>query len=348
MEIKGQTPSNSDLPYVIAEAGVNHTGEIDRALALVDAAAAVGADAVKFQTFSADRVITPDAPAAPYQRVQTGAQTQAKMLRGLELTPADHERLIDACDAADITFLSTPFDTESADLLDRLDVAAIKVGSGDLTNVPLLGHIATFGRPMLISTGMATMPEVAEALATVRAIDDTLPVAMLHCTSAYPCPPAEANLAAIARMREQLGVPIGYSDHTTSVETPGLAVIAGARILEKHLTLDRTLEGPDHATSLEPAAFARCVAFVEQAWTLWGSASKEPTASEQENLGIIRRSIHAVSDIDKGQRIGEDDVAILRPATGLGPHHLSKIVGCVANKDIAADSALHWEDVEKL
>jgi N-acetylneuraminate synthase/N,N'-diacetyllegionaminate synthase len=190
------------------------------------------------------------------------------------------------------------------------------------------------------------MPEVADALAAVRAVDATLPVAMLHCTSAYPCPPAEANLAAIGRMSEQLDVPVGYSDHTMGVETPGLAVIAGARILEKHLTLDRTLAGPDHAASLEPDAFARCVAFVEQAWTLWGAAEKGPTVSEEENRIHSRRSLHTVNPLPEGETIGGDDVEVLRPATGIPPGRLEEVIGAVTACDVPAYTALQPSHID--
>ena len=344
--LDGFLPSNG--AYFIAEAGVNHDGDLAQARELVDAAADAGADAVKFQTFAADRLVSPDAPKAEYQEETDEADSQYEMLRRLELPPTAHDELIEYCADRGIQFLSTPFDPESADLLDDLDLPAIKLGSGELDNVPLLRHVAGFGRPLLISTGMGTLEEVQTALDTVREAGSP-PVALFHCTSAYPAPLEDVNLRAMQTMDEAFDVPVGYSDHTTAVETPALAVAAGARLVEKHFTLDKTLPGPDHAASLEPDELARAVSLVRDATTALGRPEKRPTETETANRDVIRKSLHATTTIERGEHFDRSNVSVVRPADGLAPGELDALVGhrttttLEAGDPVTADTVEGWD-----
>ncbi|MFD1514258.1 N-acetylneuraminate synthase [Halomarina rubra] len=326
--------------YVVAEAGVNHNGDMEQAERLVDAAVAAGADAVKFQTFVADALATPDAPKAPYQEETTGEQSQHEMLRELELAREDHERLQSYCRERGIDFLSTPFDVDSASLLDDLDVPAVKLGSGELDNSPLLRHVAGFGRPMIVSTGMGTMSEVRAALDTIRSVAPDLPVTFLHCTTAYPATLEEVNLRAMRTMADALAVPVGYSDHTTRTEVPALAVAAGATVVEKHFTLDRTLPGPDHRASLEPDELAAAVALVRDAETVLGSAEKAPTATERDNRPVIRKSLHASTDVAAGDQFTPENVSVTRPADGLSPTAYDTVLGSTARRSLSAGEAI--------
>ncbi|MFC5970115.1 N-acetylneuraminate synthase [Halomarina salina] len=326
--------------YVVAEAGVNHDGDVSQAERLVDAAVAAGADAVKFQTFVADRLATPDAPKAPYQEETTGEQSQYEMLRSLELPRSAHERLQSYCRDQGIEFLSTPFDVESATLLDDLDVPRVKLGSGELDNHPLLRHVARFGRPMVVSTGMGTMGEVHDALAAIRNANPDVPVTFLHCTTAYPAALDEVNLRAMVTMADELPTPVGYSDHTTRVEVPALAVAAGATVVEKHFTLDRTLPGPDHRASLEPDELAAAVSLVRDAETALGSPEKRPTGTERENRPVVRKSLHAATDVAAGERFTADNVSVTRPADGLPPRTYDAVLGATASVALDAGAAI--------
>lgn len=268
--------------FIIAEAGVNHNGSLDLALKLVDAAVAAGADAVKFQTFRADRLVTLHAPKAAYQSETTGgAESQFEMLRKLELDERGHRALVDHCASRGIAFLSTPFDEESADILETLGVPAYKLPSGELTNLPFLRHVAQKKRPMIMSTGMATMEEVGKAVEAVR-IAECTDLILLHCVSAYPADPADVNLRAMATLAESFGVPVGYSDHTLGIEVALAAVAMGACILEKHFTLDRSLPGPDHRISAEPAELATLVASARKVEAALGNGVKRPSLSEAD------------------------------------------------------------------
>lgn len=335
-----KTPVTADGVYVIAEAGVNHNGDLDTARDLVDAAADAGADAVKFQTFSADRLVTRDSPKAEYQERTTDGDSQYEMLRALELSAAEHRELRRHCEARGITFLSSVFDPESANLLDDLDVAAIKIGSGELTNQPLLEHVAGLGRPLVVSTGMATMAEVDAAVATIRGVDADVPFALLHCTSVYPADVADVNLRAMQRMAERFDVPVGYSDHTTAVETPAFATAAGALVLEKHFTLDATMDGPDHAASLEPEALERTVSLARRAAVARGSPEKRPVPAEEDTRYTSRKSLHATANVRAGQTFTADSVGVLRPAEGLPPSAFRDVIGREAAVDLEEGAAI--------
>lgn len=332
--------------FIIAEAGVNHNGDSELAFRLVDAAVTAGADAVKFQTFHTDQVVSAAAPKAAYQRRTTEPeQSQADMIRALELSPELHRRLRDYCGERGILFLSTPFDPDSADLLERLEVPAFKVGSGEITNLPLLQHIARKHRPMLISTGMSTLAEVQQALETVRATGCEQ-VALFHCISNYPAEPADANLRAMETMRRAFDVPVGFSDHTLGATVAIAAVALGASLLEKHLTLDRNLPGPDHQSSLEPAEFSSLVQQVRTIELALGSGVKQPTASEAETAAVARRSVVAACDIPQGAVVNNGMLALRRPGTGLSPSSLPQLLGRRARQRIASGTVVKAEMFE--
>jgi N,N'-diacetyllegionaminate synthase len=325
--------------FVIAEAGVNHNGDLAMALRLCDAAHAAGADAVKFQTFRA--------PTAEYQARETGHQDQFAMLQQLELSQAQHAAIKAHCDAIGIEFFSTPFSVEAVDMLVRLGVARIKLSSGELTHRALVERAAAARLPLLVSTGMATMEEIREALDWIAGARGGLGgVTVLHCTSAYPAPDAALNLNAIRSMARDLGIAIGYSDHSLGIEAALAASALGAVVIEKHLTLDRSLPGPDHSASLEPAEFAQMVSGIRRVSAMLGDGVKAPTVQEQDTARVARRSIVAAVEIPAGTRIGEDMLACRRPATGIAPRELSRVVGRVARTSISAGTALQWDHLE--
>ncbi len=332
--------------YVIAEAGVNHNGDVAMARQLIDAAAAAGADAVKFQTFKTERLVTATAAKAEYQQRNTGSsETQFEMLRKLELNETAHRELLEHCRARGIQFLSTPFEEESADLLQRLGVPAFKLPSGELTNWPLLEHVARMQKPMLVSTGMATHEEVDAAVGVIRAAGAP-PLLLFHCVSNYPAPPAEANLRAMQTMTAAFGVPVGFSDHTAGDEVALAAVALGACALEKHLTLDRALPGPDHRASLEPAEFADLVRKVRHVEMALGSGRKEPAPSETATAAVARKSITLSCAVAAGDVLTAACLTLRRPGTGLSPAQLERIVGRKARRDLAAGTQPTLEDLE--
>ncbi|RXK46929.1 N-acetylneuraminate synthase [Halorientalis pallida] len=332
--------------YLIAEGGVNHNGDIARARKLIDAAADSGADAVKFQTFTADRLVAQSAPTAAYQDDTTDVESQSDLLERYELTREDHLELQEYCREQGITFLSTPFDPESADLLDSLSVPAIKLGSGELTNHPLLRHVAELGRPMIVSTGMGRIDEIRAALDVVREADPDADVALLHCTTAYPADVDEVNLRAMEQMADAFDVPVGYSDHTTLVGMPAFATAAGALIVEKHLTLDRSLPGPDHHASLEPDEFDRAVTLARQAALARGNPEKRPTESERENVFPIRKSLHAARSIDAGRVLTREDLAVKRPEAGIQPSEVDDVLGRRTTTALDRDDPITEADLE--
>lgn len=340
---------------IIAEAGVNHSGSLETALALVDAAADAGADIVKFQTFNAHSLAGRAAQKADYQqRTTDAAESQRAMLQRLELPQAAHHPLIARAKTRGIEFLSTPFDPLSLTFLLSLDLPRIKIGSGDLTNAPLLHTLAKAGATLILSTGMATLGEVEEALGVLAhgyGGDNNAPgiaafraawrdpaarrhltakVSLLHCTTEYPCPPEDVNLAAMQTMRTAFGLPVGYSDHTDGFEISLAAVALGATIIEKHLTLDRNAEGPDHAASLEPNDFARMVAAIRNIEGAIGDGIKTPKNSEIRNMPIARKSLVAARPLQSGDVLGSDDIASKRPGSGRPPIEYWSLIGTKA------------------
>ncbi len=340
IEVAGRTIGPSGACFVIAEAGVNHNGDPEMALRLIDVAAEAGADAVKFQTFRADRLATSGAPKADYQRAATaGNEGQLDMLRKLELSPDAHRRLQAHCAARGILFLSTPFDEECADLLASLGVPAFKTPSGELTNLAFLAHVARKGRPMLVSTGMATLAEVDEAVRTIRA-NGNPPVALLHCVSDYPADPASANLRALQTLEAAFGVPAGYSDHTPGLETALAAAALGACIIEKHFTLDRSLPGPDHAASIEPAQLAQLITGIRAVESALGDGRKAPAPSEAGTAEAARKRLVAARDIAAGERISADAIGLRRAGTGLPLSTRGQVVGRIARVAIRTGAGL--------
>jgi N,N'-diacetyllegionaminate synthase len=331
--------------FVIAEAGVNHNGDLNLARRLVDAAVAAGADAIKFQTFSAERLVTRAAPKAEYQIRTTDAhESQFEMLERLELDAEAHLDLVRYCRGRGILFLSTPFDEESCDLLDSLGVPAFKIGSGDLTNVFLLRDAADRGKPLIVSTGMATLNEVARAVDAVRQ-QGCHDLVLLHCVSNYPADPADANLRAITTLREAFGVPVGFSDHTDG-DTVALAAVAlGACVVEKHLTLDRQLAGPDHQASVEQGELTAMIRRIRSVEAALGDGRKAPRTSETSVSAVARRSLVAARFIAAGTILERDMMAVRRPGTGLGPEQLNSLVGKRALRDVPEGALLEWEMV---
>jgi len=327
--------------YVIAEAGVNHNGQPEMALQLVDVAASAGADAVKFQTFKAELLVNRSATKAEYQTRQTGGGSQFDMLKSLELSREAHLQVAMRCQHHGIEFLSTAFDIESAQFLVELGISRIKVPSGELTNKPFLQQLANFGLPMILSTGMANLNEVQAAVDWVMPINSQ--ISILHCTSNYPASAADVNLRAMQTMRSVFGLPVGYSDHTQGTHIAAAAVAMGAEILEKHFTLDQNLPGPDHQASLSPSelhAYIRQVRDIEVALV---TGEKTPVASELPVRELVRRSVVAAVDILQGQTVTNDMLEILRPGTGIAPSDMEGIHGKKASQFIACGTPLQWE-----
>ncbi|RJQ52762.1 MAG: N-acetylneuraminate synthase [Actinobacteria bacterium] len=325
--------------FVIAEAGVNHNGDIETAHRLVDTAAKVGADAVKFQTFTADRIATHSSPLADYQREGVGfEETMQEMLSELVLSPEAHRELKAHAEEAGVVFLSSPFDEDSADFLAELGVSAIKLGSGELTNTPLLRHVAAKGLPVILSTGMGTLEEVREA---VRVFAGTRSqVALMHCTSSYPTPPQDANMRVIRTLMDRFALPVGYSDHTEGHVAAVAATALGVCILEKHLTLDRTMKGPDHRASADPDSFADYVEKVREAERCMGSGEKQPVMAEFAVMSASRKSIVAARDISKGSVLTSEMLTAKRPGTGISPAKMNEIIGRRASVDIPEDTLI--------
>lgn len=332
--------------FVIAEAGVNHNGDVARAVEMVRAAARAGADAIKFQTFRADELVTAAAPMADYQARNIGrTSNQMEMLASLELPYRDFERLMAVCAQEGIRFLTTVADVTSARQMHSAGLQAFKLGSGELTNLPLLREVSSMGLPVLLSTGMATLDEVAEAVATLERSAPPA-FALLHCVSAYPAPCEESNLRAIRTLREVFGVPVGLSDHTLGWEVALAGVALGASIVEKHFTLDRALPGPDHSSSLEPDELRRMIEQLRRVESALGDGVKRPTASEHNTREVARRSLVLRRALPAGATLGLDDVACKRPGTGIAPSDLDAVIGMRLRTARGADELLQWTDLE--
>ena len=342
---------------VIAEAGVNHNGDINLATQLIDAAADAGADIVKFQSFRADALVTPSARKADYQMDRTGGgQSQYEMLKELELSPSDHERLIIHCKTRNIEFLSTPFDFKSLRLLQELNVPSLKIGSGDMSNAPLVHACAQTGKNLILSTGMASLEEVEEILGVAAHgyIGSEPPsttafttaytseegqailrekVIVMHCTTAYPTPLADINLAAMDTMRDRLPTPIGFSDHSDGIHVSIAAAARGAMMIEKHLTLDRSMPGPDHQASLEPAEFGEMTRGIRAVCAAIGSGNKAATKSEQANISVVRKSLVAACPIATGETFTVVNITLKRPGDGVEPMRYWDFLGQKADRD---------------
>jgi N-acetylneuraminate synthase/N,N'-diacetyllegionaminate synthase len=343
--IAGRLVGDDAPVYIVAEAGVNHDGDIHAALDLIDAAADAGADAVKFQTFDPEALVTEYAPQAAYQADRAQAASQRAMLERVRLSDAEFARLAEHAVERDVTFLSTPFDQASAQLLDALGVAAFKVGSGDLSNLPFLADVARRGRPLIVSTGMADAAEVAQAVDAVHAAGGN-ELALLHCVSSYPTPVEQANLRAMDALRAaHPDAVIGYSDHCLGIEISLAAVARDARILERHLTLDRSRPGPDHAVSLEPAELAELVRRVREVEAALGTGEKRPQPAERDVMVVARRSIVAARDLRAGESIDAKALVVKRPAGGMPPSRLHELIGRTVARSVARDQRLSEEDL---
>lgn len=343
IHLAGRTVGPAQPCFVIAEAGVNHNGDLALALELVEIAARAGADAVKFQTFDAARLVTSDAPKAEYQAKTTGTdESQYEMLRRLELSLDDHRALIERCEQRGVLFLSTPFDEESADMLDALNVSAFKTPSGELTNLPYLQHVARKGKPMIVSTGMATLGEVEEAIDAI-AEGQGDQVVLLHCVSNYPADPATVNLRAMETLSRAFGVPAGYSDHTNGLEIAFASVALGASVIEKHFTIDRTMPGPDHPASLEPDELASLVRGIRSIESALGDGRKFPSPQELDTARVARKSLVLARDIAPDKPITNEDLVVKRPGTGITPKHRQRIVGRTVRFALRAGTVLTWD-----
>jgi N,N'-diacetyllegionaminate synthase len=330
---------------IIAEAGVNHNGDINAAKELIDVAADAGADYVKFQTFKASRLVSKDSKKAAYQSINTGdsAEGQLEMLKRLELSEADHLLLIDYCKQKGIKFFSTAFDPDSLNFLNELGFKLFKIPSGEITNLPYLEKIAQIAEEVIISTGMSTMEEIGDAI-TVLKKNVAVKITVLHCNTEYPTPFDDVNLLAMNEIGKAFDVAVGYSDHTLGIEVPIAAVALGAVVIEKHFTLDKTLPGPDHAASLEPAELKAMVAGIRNIEKAIGKAVKEPTSSELKNISVARKSIHLKVDKVKGEVITEDDLEMLRPGDGISPMKYRSILGKTLNHDLPGGHKLLFSD----
>lgn len=326
--------------FIIAEAGVNHNGNLEIARKLVNEAAKAGVDAVKFQTFKAENIVCKNTAKADYQKETTDAeQSQFEMLKKLELTEEMHRELVAYCKEKGILFLSTPFDVDSVDYLSGIGMEIMKVPSGEITNYPYLKRIAQTGKKVILSTGMSDMDEVKAAIAVLREYGSK-DISVLHCNTEYPTPFSDVNLKAMLTLRDELGVEVGYSDHTLGIEIPIAAVAMGAQIIEKHFTLDKSMEGPDHKASLEPQELREMVRAIRNVEMAMGTGDKQPSMSEQKNIAIARKSIVAKRRIEKGQIFTEENLTTKRPGTGISPMKWKEIIGTVAARSYEEDELI--------
>lgn len=328
--------------FIIAEAGVNHNGSVRLAKKLIDAAVQAGADAVKFQSFRAGQMVSKQAAQALYQKKTTGAnETQYEMLRRLELDEKAHRELFGYCRRRRIEFLSSAFDSASIDLLNNIGLRTFKIPSGEITNLPYLKKIGALKARVILSTGMADLGEVEDALNVLIAGGTKKEqMTILHCNSEYPTPFGDVNLTAMVTLRDAFKIKVGYSDHTPGIEVPIAAVAIGAEVIEKHLTLDKNMEGPDHKASLEPEHFSKMVQSIRNIEKALGDGIKKPSPSEIRNMTVARKSIVALKAIKKGENFSQRNVGIKRPSTGISPMRWYEILGAVAPRDFEADEVI--------
>lgn len=331
--------------FIIAEAGVNHNGDLGLAKKLVDAAVEARADAIKFQSFKAEKIVSAQAKKADYQLTTTDAtESQLDMLRRLELDWDAHCELFRYCKEKGILFLSTPFDPDSADRLEELGVPIFKIASGEITNIPLIRYIASKKQPIILSTGMSTLDEVAEALNTIYA-EGNRDVTVLHCVSEYPAPLEQVNLRAMLTLKQAFNIPVGYSDHTLGIEIAVAAVVLGARVIEKHFTLSRQMTGPDHKASLEPTELKYLIECIRNIEVALGDGIKRPAPCEASNILAVRRSVFAAMDIPAGTIIRDYMLKCKRPGTGISVRYYDTIIGRRAKRDFKADEMLNWDGI---
>ena len=327
---------------VIAEAGVNHNGDINLAKKLIDSATDAGADVVKFQTFVAEKVVITTAAKADYQVLNTGSDdSQFDMLKKLELSPAMHEELTKHCEKREIKFLSTAFDQKSLEYLDFLGLTLFKIPSGEITNLPFLRYVGSLGKPVVLSSGMASLEEVGDAIAVLEnAGTIRKKITVLHCNTEYPTPMQDVNLRAMTTIQDAFGVAVGYSDHTRGIEVPIAAVARGASVVEKHITLDRSLPGPDQMASTEPQEFKEMVQAIRNIEQALGNGIKQASLSEAKNVSIVRRSLVATKRIHAGESFTSENISAKRPGTGISPMHWDDVIGRVAIRDFSPDELI--------
>ena len=328
--------------FIIAEAGVNHNGSVDLAKKLIDAASISGADAVKFQTFKAENLVAKNTQKADYQKQTTDAsESQFDMIKKLELDVDTHKELIAYCQEKDIMFLSTPFDHESIDLLGDLGLKIFKIASGEITNLPYLRHIGSLGKKVVLSTGMSNLKEVGNALnILINAGTSKDNITVLHANTMYPTPMEDVNLNAMLTIQKEFGVDIGYSDHTLGIEVDIAAVAMGASCIEKHFTLDKTMDGPDHKASLEPEELKAMVCAIRNIEKALGSSEKKPSPSEIVNIYVVRKSIVSKTNINKGDILDENNLCVKRPGSGVSPMKWDEVIGTISSKDYNADELI--------
>lgn len=333
--------------FIIAEAGVNHNGNLDLALKMVETAVEIGADAIKFQTFIPERLVTSIAEKAHYQKHVTSCkETQLEMLKKLTLCRDEFILLSSYCADRGILFLSTPFDEESVDVLDDMDMPIFKIPSGEITNRRLIQHIASKQKPIILSTGMSYLGEIEKAISWIEAIQATMTLTLLHCTSDYPVPVADVNLNVMRTLKTAFRLPVGYSDHTTGIDISIAAAALGACILEKHFTLDCNMQGPDHRASIEPEQFKAMVNAIRNVEKALGDGQKKPTQQENNTRKIIRKSVVARKRINPGDIITAEDIDLKRPGTGISPEFNDIVINMQARHTIEPDSVIHWEDLK--
>lgn len=332
---------------IIAEAGVNHNGNITMAKQLIDAAADAGADYVKFQTFKTENLVSAVAKKAEYQTQNTNSDSQFEMLKKLELSVEQHHELIAYCKQKNIKFLSTAFDLESIDVLNSLNIQLFKIPSGEITNLPYLEKIGSLNKQVIISTGMCIMSEIENAMdVLVKSGSNRDDISVLHCTTDYPTAMQDVNLKSMLTIHKQLGVPVGYSDHTLGIEVAIAAVAMGATIIEKHFTLDKSLPGPDHKASLEPSELKAMISAIRNVEKAFGNSDKEPTENEKKNMLVARKSIHLSHPIQKGTVLNEKHLSMKRPGDGISPMEMEKVIGKMLRRDCEGEYKLSWEDLE--
>ncbi len=329
-----------DKVFIIAEAGVNHNGNIDTAKKMIDVAYEAGVDAIKFQSFKASKLVSENAKKAEYQLKTTNSQeSQYQMLKGLEIDYTQHVELKRFCEQRGITFLSSPCDVESVDMLNTLGMEIYKIPSGEITNFPLLKKIGSLKKKVILSTGMCTLSDIEGAL-TVLAKSGTENITVLHCNTEYPTPFKDVNLSAMITIKNAFKVEVGYSDHTNGIEIPIAAVAMGARVIEKHFTLDKSMVGPDHKASLSPDELRKMVISIRNVELAIGNGIKKPSESEYKNLDIVRKSIVANCNIKKGEIFTETNITTKRPGTGISPMHWENVLGQRAIKDFKKDELI--------
>lgn len=325
--------------YIIAEAGVNHNGSFELACRMADAAKEAGVDCIKFQTFKSKNLVSHNAQKAEYQKATTGDGAQADMLKKLELSYNEFLKLRNYCNQIGICFLSTPFDFESIEFLNSIDMPFWKIPSGEVTNYPYLIALAKTGKPVVMSTGMCEMKEIEAAIRVLRE-NGTKDIKLLHCNTEYPTPFEDVNLKAMQTMQEAFGLEAGYSDHTKGIEVPVAAVALGAAVIEKHFTLDRNMKGPDHKASLEPDELAAMVSSIRHIEKAIGTGDKIPSPSEEKNITVVRKSIVAKRAIKAGEKLSEENVTVKRPGTGISPMRWNEVLETTAIRDFEEDELI--------